>query len=70
MWQELAGLWDVPISMVDVASKCPDFVPVVRELLSSPPAKFLELGGDALLTWGVFWGVMRKEGQEGRERVK
>ena len=58
-WQELAGLWDVPISMVDAATKSAQFIPIVRELLFSPPAKFLELGGDALLV-GVFRGGYEK----------
>ena len=54
-WQEKAGLWDVPIRMVDEASKRDDFVPIVEALFVTPPAKFLELGADALFS-AVFRG--------------
>ena len=54
-WKETAGLWDVPIRMVDEASKRDDFVPIIDALFVTPPAKFLELGADALLS-AVFRG--------------
>ena len=48
-WQEKAGLWDVPIRMMDEAGKREEFVPIIESLFTTPPAKFLELGVDALL---------------------
>ena len=58
-WQEKAALWDVPIRMVDEAGKRDDFVPIVEALFVTPPAKFLELGADALLS-AVFRGGYRE----------
>ena len=58
-WQEKAALWDVPIRMVDEAGKRDDLVPIVETLFVTPPAKFLELGADALLS-AVFRGGYRE----------
>ena len=59
--------------MVDEANKRGDFVPIIDALFVTPPAKFLELGADALLAT-VFRGghrevnksKKRKGGIEGR----
>ncbi|KAL7528707.1 LOW QUALITY PROTEIN: hypothetical protein ACHAXR_002586 [Thalassiosira sp. AJA248-18] len=48
-WEELCDLWDVPISVVDQAAKDETDMVLLRALFDSPPAKFLELGADALL---------------------
>ena len=50
---ELGELWDVPLSSLERLADSPA---LLRGLLSSPPAKFLELGADMLLT-ASFRGV-------------
>jgi len=67
-WQEKAALWDVPIRMVDEAGKRDDFVPIVEALFVTPPAKFLELGADALLS-AVFRGGYSKV-KKSKKRVR
>jgi hypothetical protein len=66
-WQEKAGLWDVPIRMVDEAGKREEFVPIIESIFTTPPAKFLELGVDALLA-DVFRGGY-KEVKNNKKRM-
>ena len=53
--------------MVDEAGKHEEFVPIIKALFTTPPAKFLELGVDALLA-EVFWGSY-KEVKNNKKRM-
>ncbi|KAL7537841.1 hypothetical protein ACHAXR_008130, partial [Thalassiosira sp. AJA248-18] len=63
-WKELCDLWDVPISVVDQAAKDESDMVLLRSLFDSPPAKFLELGADALLIGFGRGGVAGKRERE------
>ena len=57
-WNELMMLWDVPILFSALFGRSEEDLSVLERLLDSPPAKFLELGTDMLLT-GCFRGGWR-----------
>ena len=46
---ELADLWDVPLLFQELAAKVDGGCGKIKDLLQSPPAKILLLGGDFLL---------------------
>ena len=46
---ELADLWDVPLLFQELAAKVDGGSRRIKDLLQSPPAKILALGGDSLL---------------------
>ena len=49
MAEELADLWDVPFLLQEQAPDVEGGAEALAQLLHSPPAKILSLGGDALL---------------------
>ena len=49
-WSEISMLWDIPILFMALFGKSSKDLVVLENLLDSPPAKFLELGTDHLLT--------------------
>ena len=61
-WKELAlaMLWDIPILFMALFGKFMEDLNVLKKLLDSPPAQFLELGTDLLLT-GYFRGGVEGE---------
>ena len=59
-WRELTMLWDIPILFMALFGKSMEDMNVLEKLLDSPPAKFLELGTDLLLT-GYFRGGLEGE---------
>ena len=58
-WKEPTMLWDVPILFSALFGKSVKDLSVLERLLDSPPAKFLGLGADVLLT-GCFRGGWKK----------
>ena len=48
--------WDIPILSMALFDQLPEDLSTLERLLASPPAKFLELGIDQLLT-GYLLGV-------------